>query len=56
VGEVSLAVPETGCKFILKILVTGRPDGDILDSLAAYPNIQISASDILDDMRSLIHH
>lgn len=48
----SIALP--GPKLTLKLLVTGRPDGDLLDQLSAYPTLEITETDTVVDIRALI--
>ena len=42
-------------KAILKILVTGRPDGDMIDHLSGSPTLEITDTDTTNDIRALIH-
>lgn len=39
---------------VLKVVVTGRPDGDTLDHLLGFPTLEMTDADTADDIRALI--
>lgn len=50
------STPSRRNKAMLKILVTGRPDGDMIDHLSAFPTLEMTDTDTADDVRVLIHY
>jgi len=42
-------------KAVLKILVTGRPDGDMTDYFSGFTILEVTDTDTMNDIRALIH-
>ena len=43
-----------GTKSVLKVLITARPDGDIIELMASAPRLDVSDRDTAKDVQALI--
>lgn len=55
VDENAVSTAPLGSRPILKVLVTGRPHGDIFDQLSGFPTLAIKEVDTVNDIQTLIH-